>query len=297
METIPETEPILIKSIVNGLIATAILWLFWMPFIIILARPLVNSQIKVGLCRLAMQISEQTKSAQQLNSFLLQFLQGLIQLNILTHKQVDSLYKTYSSIPVGNDQTADNILNMNFQEMIDENIPLTIIFIIFSILIIGITIFSAYFLCNFYNINWYNILKFNSVMALIIIIIESLFFIFVAMQYVPFDIPLIISQIKYKLETYLDTITSNERSCTINDFVQQNNYFISNWACSTNHGCSYYYDLSEAKRACIATPECAAITTGGGYTSAYVLASSSVRSWSNISNSTGTSWLFNNCTK
>ena len=44
-------EPYLIKAIVNGLIATVILWSFWTPFIIFIAVPLVNNQLKMAACQ------------------------------------------------------------------------------------------------------------------------------------------------------------------------------------------------------------------------------------------------------
>jgi hypothetical protein len=43
-------EPIIIKSIVNGLISTSIIWLFWTPFLIFMAAPLMNAMIKNFLC-------------------------------------------------------------------------------------------------------------------------------------------------------------------------------------------------------------------------------------------------------
>ena len=44
------------KAMINGLIATAVIWIFWTPFIIVVAVPIINDIIKDFLCKNAYEI-------------------------------------------------------------------------------------------------------------------------------------------------------------------------------------------------------------------------------------------------
>lgn len=248
-----------------------------------------NGTIKNFICNLTASASYGTANAPTFNNSLSTFLYQLVQLDVMTRAEADAILKKID-ITSTSEVPAQRVLDNNYQEIYDANLPLRILFIIFGIMVILVSLGCAYLLCNWYNINGWNIIKFNIVMALIIISIESFFFGFTAIKYVPFDIPLILSQFKFRLQTYLESLTTPTLPpCTINSFTQVNNYYIS----YTMEGVET--NLDDAKSLCINTPGCAGVTTTPD-NPVYMLTAGTVKQTYNPSlNKGATSWILNGC--
>jgi hypothetical protein len=81
-------------------------------------------------------------------------------------------------------------------------------FILFACFFVSLCFFLAHNLILSAGLDWYEIMVFNFVMAVIISIIEAIFFIFVAMRYNPYNVDDIyekaIGPITDKLQRYAD---------------------------------------------------------------------------------------------
>jgi len=184
MEDLVYKEPVYIKAVVNGLIATSILWFFWSLFIMIFVVDLISVQLKDGLCYaikdLAFSVEPKIQTAEW-NFFFSLYEQGLI-----TSEQAEQLSNLFSPASL-NSSSAMKMLGESESNVHEENIYLYIIFSITSVSVIVFSLWLASYLINSYNLNVSEIIKFNIIMGLIIISIEGAFFAGVAMQYVPFN--------------------------------------------------------------------------------------------------------------
>lgn len=173
-------EPLLIKSLVNGLIATSIIWIFWTPFLIFIASPLMNAIIKNFLYQTAGSIPYMIYS--------------------IFGTQAFEIYETSLPHPP---TVANKVIEENKQNFLNENINSFVVFTIMSILVIYFSLFFASKLIINYNLNVGEIVLFNVVMAIIIISIETAFFIGVTTKYSPFTINGIIGQLAQKIKDLL----------------------------------------------------------------------------------------------
>lgn len=164
------------KSIVNGLIATTILWSFWTPFIIFLVVPLVNAQLKEGIC------------------------EGLLSYSRGIPPQQNPFF-SYTDSPA-----ADNLIQQDPQEVWENNLTLTSLMIVTAVTVIITCLIVASTIIQRYGLHIGEIVLFNVVMALIIVIIEMGFFAGVAMQYTPFDIPKIIGELDSQSKSYFNSL-------------------------------------------------------------------------------------------
>lgn len=294
MEDIPiivpqiPTENVYIKAVINGLGATIILWTFWTPFIIFLARPLVNAQIKGYTCFFLTFIG--SGKATMFNQTLSQYLTVLVNTGIITQDQKYNI-ESILLIHHGNNTVATNVVNQDPQKNWDDNFLITVLFIVTYFLVILCCSLAIYALSSWFSINMGPIYKFNAVMALIIVAIEATFFGAVAMRFVPFDINLIIEQVQFKLDSYLSEIGSKQiirPPCAFQPPLQD--FFIGDWL-------RYQFgSLDEAQQRCILNPECMGVTTSGGaYQLTWTRNKYVERPGDIYHNQGSTSWVLNEC--
>lgn len=173
-------EPLLIKSVVNGLIATSIIWMFWTPFLIFLASPLMNAIIKNFIYQSSASIPYMVYS--------------------IFGTQAFEIYETSLPHPP---TVANKVIKENNQNFLSENTNSFIVFGMVSLTVIFFSLFFASKLITSYNLNVGEIVLFNVIMGLIIIIIETSFFIGVTTQYSPFTINGILGQLAQKIKDLL----------------------------------------------------------------------------------------------
>lgn len=159
-------------AIVNGLIATIVLWSFWMPFIIFVAVPIVNALLKDAVCG---------------------GLRGL------TGLPVQQVYQP----------AVNNLLN-DEGELAEINKPLKYTFIFSYFIVVAICLYISSSLISAYGMNSWEITKFNIVMAIIIVIIEMSFFIGVSIQYVPFNPSVILGSLSSQINSYYNSVISKQ---------------------------------------------------------------------------------------
>jgi hypothetical protein len=181
-------------AIINGLASTISLWLFWTPFIIFIARPLINAQIKDQICEYSFRSIFNLK--EEWNNYIQNLLTKLVVTNQITPQQYQDLLEKliWSSETRPSDLQAklDNNVNVNWA----ENLPLIITFFIVFLIVIWICLFFIMSLCGLYGIDFNEVLYFNLVMTAVIVTIETVFFAAVAMRYIPYDLKLILDTVE-----------------------------------------------------------------------------------------------------
>jgi hypothetical protein len=202
--TIITNQPFYIKGIINGLAATTSLWIFWTPFIIFVARPLINSQLKGVICQefsnIALQYGNNVIDTwnNAVNNYLYSLYAtgkiNLEQLQQLTNEYIISYQVLSTEQPIPPEIQAK--LDNNPQKNWNDNLPLIIIFAITFGCVIIFCLTAITTLCQMYNINSYEIFKFNLIMTLIVVIIEGSFFAGVAMQYNPYDLNFAVKELE-----------------------------------------------------------------------------------------------------
>ena len=194
-------ESVFLTSIVNGLIATSILWIFWTPFVIFLVVPLVNAQIKDVICELGQVTNIQTLSRgviqQMENEGEINTQQGLY----IIH-QINESIAAFASSSAETDIT--NAINKDPSEIKSINYSLTMYMAITGGVVVTIAMSLALWAITKYNLNGPHILEFNLIMALIIMLIEMGFFGLVAMKYVPFKPNQIMESLVQKIVNYIN---------------------------------------------------------------------------------------------
>lgn len=198
-EFIPYNESIVLTSIVNGLIATAILWTFWTPFIVFLVVPLVNAQIKDQVCELGDKFNIQTNLDMAVDSMYFS--------KRITKEQWETLHayiSRYTTLPESALTPEHKFIDTDPSTMSDLNFNLMISMAFAAVVIVTLSMFLVGWMINHYNLNGPHIMRFNLVMALVIVLIEMGFFGTVAMKYVPFDPPKILEALVQKIVNYLN---------------------------------------------------------------------------------------------
>lgn len=184
MEVLPYKEPVYIKAVVNGLIATSVLWLFWSLFIMIFVVDLISAQLKDGVCHgiSTLGYTENPK----IDSANWDFFISLHQQGLITIEQAEQLSNLFSPQSL-NHSSAMRMLGETRNNVHQENTNTYIFFSIITFSVILGSLWLASYLIVKYNLNVSEIVWFNVIMALIIMIIEGTFFAGVAIQYVPFN--------------------------------------------------------------------------------------------------------------
>lgn len=201
MESIPiYNESVILTSIVNGLIATATLWAFWTPFMIILVVPLMNAMIKQAICH----------GTAPFNFIALNDINDIINslgiLKSLTREQrgdfLVQFYLMLSQIVSGPSDQAKELIDQDPEEMKQVNKNIYNLMIVSAVFIIVLTLGVAIWMISKYNLNGPRIVTFNVLMALVIVMIEMGFFAGVAAQYVPFDPNVLMSMLGDRIINY-----------------------------------------------------------------------------------------------
>ncbi len=163
-------DSFVLRGIVNGLIATATLWVFWTPFILGLVVPLVDAQIKGAICFSMGKMAGVFRSTPMLRDF------------------------PSSQTIIANDES----------ELLSANKNVYIAMSLTAFVIAATCIAVSVWMIRTYTLDGMKILKFNIVMALAIVIIEMSLFSGVAMQYSPFDPETLVPMIVSKINAYLN---------------------------------------------------------------------------------------------
>ena len=172
-----------ITAVVHGLITTSIIWMFWTPFIIFVAVPILNAMVKDFFCGNIWRIYDFVYYAfgpEIVNSFV-------------------------GSLPYP-PTIAQSVVNVDRDEIKSDNSAAFIAFVFTSAIVISICIYLAYSLIQTYQLDSGEIIKFNIVMFFIISIIEMVFFAGVATKYVPFSPSGILNSIKSYSDEYLSSL-------------------------------------------------------------------------------------------
>lgn len=181
-------------ALINGLASTISLWLFWTPFIIFIARPLINAQIKDKVCWYS--LVNLSEFQPEWNNYIVAFFQNLYNEKIITLKQYQDLIEEFiwniKTTPPDLQAKLDNNTTVNWL----ENLPLIITFFIVFLIVVWFCLFFIISLCGLYGIDFNEVLYFNLVMTSVIVIIESTFFAAVAMKYIPYDLKLILDTVE-----------------------------------------------------------------------------------------------------
>jgi hypothetical protein len=184
-DTIPIKEPVIIKAVVNGLIATSIIWIFWTPFLIGVGAPIMNAIIKGELCYRSYDIPK------------------------FLSKLDPKAYIIYEDNLPNPPTVAKNMVSENKKQFITENIQIFILLVITAIAIIYSSLSFANYLINKYGLNRMEIIKFNIVMAIIIIFIEIVFFATITTQYIPFTMSEVLEKISIKLRNEFSPLANS----------------------------------------------------------------------------------------
>jgi hypothetical protein len=208
MELNVYNESVIINSVVNGLIAVATIWAFWTPFLIVVVVPLMNAIFKDVVCGYAHHNTRNKEWTAYIS--LQQLFNNLYNQGIITGVESAYLNNTLNNIQDSIDTTnldstaADAIIENDPAEITSMNMNLFIIMSVTALFIIISFIMLAVFIIYKYNLNGHRILAFNLVMALIIVIIEVIFFSAVATQYNAFtDENGLVKRLASKITDYL----------------------------------------------------------------------------------------------
>ena len=184
------------KAIVNGLIATTILWLFWIPFIIIVVIRLLNNQIKDGVCQSASIAGENYRPYEIAYYLYYKF-------GIDYQEAIQYLRTPFDP------EVAKNIINKDPTVISDANKYIVILMIISCIIVTILCIGIAVLMVYNYNLNGWEIVRFNIVMAVIIMSIEAIFFGGVATQYIPFYPNDMLDSLQTKINNYANSLNAD----------------------------------------------------------------------------------------
>jgi len=188
-----QQKPVYATAFVNGFAATISLWLFWIPFITFIARPIINAQIKQEVCST---LNTEAQTYIDLwNNKVSMLLYESYETGKITQEELYELRKVLIYVPQGVSPEIQAILSDKWANW-NQNIGLITSFFVLFLIVIFCCVFIILSTCALYGIDPYQILYFNLVMTLIIAIVEAVFFSFVAMRYVPYDIQLIVSIIQ-----------------------------------------------------------------------------------------------------
>jgi hypothetical protein len=178
----------LITAVVNGLVATSIIWVFWTPFLFFIAAPLMNAIIKSQICYGATHIPA--------------LLKGLI--NSEAEAKAFDIFEDNVPTPA---ITGENLVLQNKQVYTADNVQIFLLFWIISIIVIISTLVLARYLIIWNGLNMREIVVFNLIMAGIIMFIEMVFFAGVTTQYIPFNIEDLVAKLAEKINDTLTPLT------------------------------------------------------------------------------------------
>jgi len=146
------------KGLVDGLLASAYLWIFWMPFITAAALPLNVAQVKMFLCQKA---QNQT---------------------IYSPNSTGNRTSSFETSAQADHQIQDN------SEMYSKNVTgLTVLWCL-GLFFVCLCFFLAHILIQWARLDWNSTMLFNFILAIAITIIEICFFVGVGLKYNSYDL-------------------------------------------------------------------------------------------------------------
>ena len=141
------------KSVVNGLIGSSFLWIFWVPFITFLALPVASAMMKQDICHAISTIPMST-----------------------------NVMPSYSQYPAG------VLVNTDSAAMTDINTPNILSLWFLGTLCITLSFWLVREIIHSANLDFGPILRLNIAMFGVIVIMELAFFMGVGMHYIPFNL-------------------------------------------------------------------------------------------------------------
>lgn len=172
-------KEVIARAIVDGLLSSAYLWIFWVPFITGIALPLNTALIKQSICR---------ATEDRHNSI---YIPGV------TNLLVPSSF-----------QTIQTLVDDNTSMYPQNTIQLALLWIC-GVVWVVVSVWLANSIITASGLDWYTVMIFNLVMAILIVIVETSFFLGVAMRFNP-----------YNLETVYQKVLPSIND-TINKFLDQ----------------------------------------------------------------------------
>lgn len=141
------------KSVVNGLIGSSFLWIFWVPFITFLALPVASAMMKQDICAAVSRIP--------LNK---------------------NVMPTYAQYPAG------VLVNSDPDAIADVNTPNILSLWFLGALCIVLNFWLVREIIQSARLEFGPILRLNIAMFAVIVIMELAFFMGVGMHYIPFNL-------------------------------------------------------------------------------------------------------------
>lgn len=141
------------KSVVNGLIGSSFLWIFWVPFITFLALPVASAMMKQDICTAVSRIPISTTAM-----------------------------PSYSQFPAG------VLVNTDSDAMKGVNLPNILSLWFLGALCIVLNFWLVREIIQSANLAFGPILRLNIAMFAVIVIMELAFFMGVGMHYIPFNL-------------------------------------------------------------------------------------------------------------
>lgn len=157
----------IMTGVVNGLIASATIWVFWTPFLIGVVVPISSAIIKNAICNFSSTFPKNIK----------QFMQG-------------------------SPESADQLIEKDTHVITELNQFNYASFVILSVVVILNSLFFANYIINKYNLDRSSIIILNVIMFFVITIIEAVFFAGVATQYVPWEVKSIFTYISNYMKSF-----------------------------------------------------------------------------------------------
>lgn len=155
------------EGVVNGLIATSILWVFWTPFLIAVVVPVSSAIIKQFVCN-----------------------------------TISSGVSPGKGLFPQSQNLANDMIKNTPKEITIENQFYYASFIILAFIIVPTSLFFANYIINLYNLDRTHLIILNIIMFLVISAIEVLIFITVATVYMPWNIPETFSYVSNYIKTF-----------------------------------------------------------------------------------------------
>jgi hypothetical protein len=155
-------------AIVNGLIGSASLWIFWTPFITFLALPISSAMTKQIICSV-----------------------------------VDAIPST-NTLPPYVATNANILIKQDENGLLMSNIGYLSTFWLLAAFSVTLSFWLAQTVVNQANLDWNHIILFNSILFVCLIFLELCFFIYVGLQFIPFNLKDVYGEIITNLTTELN---------------------------------------------------------------------------------------------
>jgi hypothetical protein len=140
------------QSVVNGLLGSTFLWIFWVPFITFLALPIASAMTKQDICR-----------------------------------AVSRIPSTGTSLPTYSQYPAGVLVQSDWTTIREMNVPNILSLWFLGALCVTLNLWLVQTIIRSAGLNWGPIMRLNIVMFAVIVIMELAFFMGVGMHYIPFN--------------------------------------------------------------------------------------------------------------